>query len=79
MFNNHAAADANTNNNQPKQVRPQDQDNQQTQASVSPQMANTHNGVAVDENASEVQEQKTPNVVPANQDQNNQQTQQNRQ
>lgn len=79
MFNNHAAADANTNNNQPKQVRPQDQDNQQTQASVSPQMANTHNGVAVDENASEVQEQKTPNVVPANQDQNNQQTQQNQQ
>lgn len=79
MFSNHAAADANTNNNQPKQVRPQDQDNQQTQASVSPQMANTHNRVVVDENAPEAQEQKNYNVVPANQDQNNQQTQQNQQ
>lgn len=76
MFNNHAAADANANNNQPKQIRPQDQDNQQTQASVSPQMADTHNGVAVDENAPEVQEQTTYNVVPAAQGQSNQQAQQ---
>lgn len=76
LFNNHAAADANTNNNQPKQIRPQDQDTQQTQANVTPQMANTHNGVAVDDNASEVQEQTNYNVVPATQDQSTQQTQQ---
>lgn len=76
LFNNHAAADANTNNNQPKQIRPQDQDTQQTQANVTPQMANTHNGVSVDDNASEVQEQTNYNVVPATQDQSTQQTQQ---
>ncbi|WP_410174584.1 M23 family metallopeptidase [Limosilactobacillus pontis] len=76
LFNNHAAADANTTNNQPKQVRPQDQNDQQTQASVSPQMANTHNGVAVDEKVPEAQEQTNYNVVPATQNQNNQQTQQ---
>lgn len=76
LFNNHAAADANANNNQPKQVRPQDQNAQQTQSSVSPQVANTHNGVTVDQNAPAVQEQKNYNVVPATQGQNTQQTQQ---
>lgn len=76
LFNSHAAADANTNNNQPKQIRPQDQNNQQTQPNVSPQMSNNHNGVAVNGDTSEAQEQANYNVVPAAQDQGNQQAQQ---